>query len=151
MRDFNTARPVRADERGRRRLRDRLATSFESEAIADGMDHPAERVLTAALGSEDRNVVLRWIKRICLDSTRPTLAAGVFLCVARQPGAGTAAWREELVRGGLGADDVDVRDAAIQAAEHWRDSGLRPILAAHSEPVSWLDEYRRGVVDDLGE
>ena len=114
------------------------------------MDHPAESVIAAALDSGDADVVLRWIRSICLVSTKPTFAAGVLLCVARQPEVGTAAWRKELVRGGLAADDVEVRDAAIQAVEYWRDSGLRPILAAHSEPVGWLDEYRRGVVRDLG-
>lgn len=150
MGDFNTAGPVRAEERGRRRLRDRLAAAFESEPIEDGMDHPAERVIAAAVDSGDPDVALRWIQSICLDSTRPAFAAGVFQCVARQPGVGIAAWREELVRGGLAADDVEVRDAAMQAAEHWRDPGLRPILAAHSEPVAWLDDFRRGVMDDLG-
>jgi len=45
---------------------------------------------------------------------------------------------------------LEVRDAAIQAVEYWRDPGLLPILAGHSEPVGWLDEYRRGVVGDLG-
>lgn len=36
-----------------------------------------------------------------LDPTRPAFAAGVFLCVARRPEVGTAAWREDLVRSGL--------------------------------------------------
>lgn len=141
---------LRADQRGRRRLRDRLAAAFESEPIEDGMDHPAEHVIAAALDSEDPDVVLRWIRSICLDTTRPAFAAGVLLCVARQPRVGTAGWREELVRGGLAVDDVEVRDAAMQAAEYWGHSGLRPVLAAHTEPVAWLDEYRHGVVEDLG-
>ena len=69
--------------------------------------------------------------------------------MARQPEIGTAAWRAGLVHGGLASDDIELRDAAIQAAESWGDPGLQQILAAHSEPVSWLDEYRRGVIDDL--
>lgn len=90
MSDFITAEPLRADERGRRRLRDRLATAFESEPIQDGMDHAAERVIAAALDSGDPDVVLQWIRSICLDTTRPTFAAEVLLCVARQPEVGTA-------------------------------------------------------------
>ncbi len=135
---------------GRPRLRDRLMAAFESEPLEDGMDHPAEHVIAAALESEDADAVLRWIRSMCLDSTTPAFAAGVFLCVARQPEVGTAAWREELVRGGLAVDDVEVRDAAMQAAEYWGDPSLRQTLAAHSEPIAWLDEYRRGVIADLG-
>ena len=70
-----------------------------------------------------------------------------FLCAARHPGIGTAAWRAGLVHGALASDDMELRDAAIQAAEFWGDPGLREILADHSEPVSWLDEYRRGVME----
>ena len=69
---------LRAEERGRRRLRDRLEAAFECEPLEDGMDHPAEEVITAALDSEDPDVVLRWIRNICLDPTRPMFAAGVF-------------------------------------------------------------------------
>ena len=123
--------------------------AFEAEPLEDGMDHPAEQVITAVLDSEDPEVVLRWIRSICLDSTRPAFAAGVLLCVARLPGVGNAGWRERLVRGGLATDDVEVRDAAMQAAEHWGDPGLRRTLSAHSEPIGWLDEYRRGVMEDL--
>ena len=124
-----------ADASGRRRLRDRLITAFEAEPLEDGMDHSAEDVIAAALESEDPDVVLRWIRSICLDSTRPAFAAGVLLCVARLPGVGTAGWREGPVRRGLAADDVEMCDAAMQAAEHWGDLGLRRTLSAHSEPV----------------
>ena len=124
--------------------------AFEAEPLEDGMDHSGEYVIAAALESEDPDVVLRWIRSFCLESTMPAFAAGVLLSVARLPGVGTAGWRGELVRGGLAADDVELRDAAMQAAEHWGAPGLRRILSAHSEPVGWLDEYRRGVMDDLG-
>lgn len=140
----------RAERRGRQRLQDRLRVSLDAEPLEDGMDHPAESVIAAALDSEDLDTVLRWIRSFCLDSSNPAFAAAVFVCVARQPAVGTAKWREELVRGGLAVDDVEVRDAAMQAAEYWADAGLRHVLSAHSEPVGWLDEYRRGVMDDLG-
>lgn len=80
------------------------------------MDHPAESVIVAAVDSEDPDAVLRWIRSFCLDSSNPAFTAAVFVCVARQPGVGTARWREELVRGGLAVDEVEVRDAAMQAA-----------------------------------
>ena len=136
-------------EHDRRRFLDRLHASFDAEPLEDGMDHLAEQVITAALESEDRDTTLQWISSACLESENPAFAAATFLCVARQPGIGTAAWRAQLVHRGLAADEIDLRDAAIQAAESWGDPGLGQILAAHSEPVSWLEEYRRGVIDDL--
>lgn len=139
-----------AEERGRQRLQDRLRASLDAEPLEDGMDHPAESVIATALDSEDPDTVLRWIQSFCLDSSNPAFAAAVFVCVARQPGVGTARWREELVRGGLAVDEVEVRDAAMQAAEYWADPGFLHVLSAHSEPVGWLDEYRRGIMDDLG-
>ena len=136
-------------EQNRRRFLDRLHASFDAEPLEGGMDHPAEQVISAALESEDRDTALQWISSACLESESPAFAAATFLCVARQPEIGTATWRAGLVHGGLTSDDIELRDAAIQAAESWGGPGLRQILAAHSEPVSWLDEYRRGVIDDL--
>ena len=114
------------------------------------MDHPAEQVIAAAMDSEGQGTVPGWITSICLDSsTNPAFAAAVVLCVARQPEIGTPAWRADLVRSGLTVADVEVREAAVQAAESWGDAGFRQFLAAHSESVPWLDEYVRGVIDDL--
>ena len=131
------------------RFLDQLRASFDAEPLEDGMDHPAEQVITAAMESEDEDTILRWIWSACSESDIQAFAAATLLCVARQPGIGTTVWRAELVSCGLASDDIELRDAALQAAESWRDPGLRQILAAHSEPVSWLDEYRRGIIGDL--
>ena len=134
---------------GQTRLSDRLHAAFEAEPLEDGMNHPAEHVVADTLGSEGERDVLRWLRAICLESTRPAFAASVFLCVARQSEIGTPQWRAALVRGGLEITDVEVRDAAAQAAELWGDPGICEVLKAHREPVSWLGDYIRDVVDDL--
>ena len=136
-------RPVQAGPRCRSHARRRSCRDAR-------LQHRRTGAGPAALAAEKPDVALRWIRSIYLDTTRPTFAAGVLLCVARLPGVGNAGWRARLVRGALAADDVEVRDAAKQAAEHWGDPGLRRTLSAHSEPVGWLDEYRRGVMEDLG-
>lgn len=137
------------EEDRRRHFLDRLHACFEAEPLEDGMDHPAEQLIAEALDSEAREIVLGWIGGICLDPRNPAFSAAALLCVARQPAVGGAEWRVELVRSGLAADDVELRDAAVQAAEIWGDPGFRQVLEAHSEPVPWLDEYVRGVIDDL--
>ena len=56
-----------------------------------------------------------------------------------------------LVRDGLAKNSVEVRDAAIQAAESWGDSELIEVLKAHSETEPWLRQYLNDVIDDLSE
>ena len=114
------------------------------------MDHPAERLIAAALESEDWSTALEWIHGACFDSGNPAFATSVLLCIARRPRLGDATWRAKVVRRALAADDVTMRDAAVQAAETWGDAGLRRVLRAHTDPVPWLDDYARGVADDLG-
>lgn len=139
-----------AQPNGQRRLENALSAACEAVPLADGKEHPAERVIAAAIDSEDHDTFLGWITSFCLDySANPAFAAAVFLCVARWPRFGTPVWRADLVRGGLAMDDVGLRDAVVQAAESWGDPGLRLLLETHSEPVPWLDEYVRGVIDDL--
>ncbi len=134
---------------GQRQLSDKLHAAFEAEPFEDGMNHPAEHVISETLGSENEHDVLHWLQAICLEPTRPAFAAGVFLCVARQSRIGTPQWRTELVRRGLEVDDVEVRDTAAQAGELWGDPGVRDVLEAHLEPVAWLRDYIRDVVDYL--
>ena len=62
---------------------------------------------------------------------------------------GTEEWRVGLVRAALGADDVEVRDAAAQAAESWGDFGMIAVLEAHAELLAWLKDYIDAVVDDM--
>ena len=114
---------------GQRRFRNALRAAFEAEPLEDGRDHPAEQAIAAAMASEGHGTVLGWITSICLDSSaNPAFAAAVFLCVARQPGFGTPAWRADLVRSRLTAADVELRDAAVQAAESWGGPGLSAAL-----------------------
>ena len=63
---------------------------------------------------------------------------------------GTSSWRSELVRNALALDDVEIRDAAVQAAELWDDPHILPVLKSHYEPESWLRDYISDVIDDLG-
>lgn len=106
-----------AEQHDRHRFLDRLHASFDTEPLVDGVDHPAEQLIAAALASEDPDTVLQWLRSACLESESPAFAAATFHCVARQPEIGTARWRAGLVQGGLASDDIKLRDAAIQAAE----------------------------------
>ena len=137
------------DNRERERLFANLIYSFEEEPVEDGMDHPAEGIITEATEMENRQHILVWLSDFCKDTDQPSFAASLLRCLGRLEDVGTHSWRAELVRAGLSADDVEIRDAAVQAAELWGDAGFIDILNSHNEPEPWLRGYIVSVVGDL--
>ena len=127
----------------------KLQASFEDSPLEDGMVHPAEGIIAEALLPANDQRVLSWLKAFCTYASQPSFAASVLRCLGRQDGVGTAAWRVKLVRDALTIDNVEVRDAAVQAAESWGDSDSLDVLRAHSEPEPWLQQYIRDVIEDL--
>ncbi len=114
------------------------------------MGHPAEDIIDQVLQSGEGASILKWLREFCLDTTQPNFAASVLRCLGRQIEPGTDDWRTGLVRDGLALSDLEIRDAAVQAAESWGDSGLVDVLESHFEPVIWLKDYIHDVIDDLG-
>lgn len=137
------------EKRKQEHLAARLRSAFETDPLEDGMDHPAEEIIGEALQAADGQHVLGWLRAFSLDAAQPNLAASILRCLGRQEYPGTNEWRAELVREGLASKDVEIRDAAAQAAESWGDRDMQNILRAHTEPVSWLRDYIRDVIDDL--
>ncbi len=129
----------------------KLWTSFEADTLEDGMEHPAEQIIGKALRSEEELRVLEWFRAFALDAERPSFAASVLRCLGRQMHPGTDSWRVELVRDALAMDDVEIRDAAAQAAESWGGRDLIEVLTSHREPEPWLRDYIRDIIDDLRE
>ena len=134
-----------------KRLADKLRAAFEEEPFENGMHHPAVETVTDALMGTEKPKVLTGLEEFSLDSSRASLAASVLRCLGRQKHPGTESWRAGLVRDGLVARDVFIRDAAVQAAELWGNRGIRTIRLAHSESEPWLRDYVRDVVASLGE
>ncbi len=131
------------------RLSNKLLAAFEADPLEDGMNHPAERIIRKALSENQQ--IFDWFKFFSLDEDRPSFAASVLRCLGRQTKLGTYSWRAELVRRGLAIDNVEIRDAAVQAADSWGDQELASILRSHYEAEPWLREYILNVINDLGE
>ena len=138
--------------RNRSQLRDLLYASFEAKPIEDGIDHPAEEIIGNAIRSSGSGRVLDWLYRICIDTERPTFSASVLRSLGRQILPGTELWRNTLVRKALEIDDVEIRDAALQAAEFWGGPEMRNVLRikVQTEPLCWLRNYMQDVIEDLG-
>ncbi|MCY3869905.1 MAG: hypothetical protein OXG87_10130 [Gemmatimonadetes bacterium] len=144
-------KPDRDEEREQVRLANKLHVAFETEPLEDGMHHKAEDIIEQTLQSGEDARILEWLRDFSLDTAQPVFAASVLRCLGCQEHLGTSSWRSELVRDALALDDVEIRDAAVQAAELWGDSDILPVLKSHSDPESWLRDYISDVIDDLGE
>ena len=141
--------PLVAKSPAKAQLNSALRGSFEAEPLEDGMDHAAEEIIKQVFQSREGPSVLGWFREFCLDATQPSFAASVLRCLGRQIDPGTDNWRASLVRDGLAMIDIEIRDAAVQAAESWGESDLADVLESHSEPMTWLQDYIRDVIDDL--
>ena len=139
------------DQREQARLKDQLHSAFEAEPIEDGMHHQAEKIIRRALQSGEEGSVFEWLSDFSLDNDQPVFAASVLRCLGRQSFPGMESWRTSLVSSALDMDDAEIRDAAVQAAEFWGGKDIRNVLEAHIEPLPWLRDYVRDVVEDLGD
>ena len=137
------------DSRGQERLAARLQASFEVESVEDGMGHPAEEIIGEALRSAEDERILDWFRDFCTDAAQPSFAASALRCLGRHDYVGTTSWRVGLLHDSLAMDSVEIRDAAVQAAESWGDSDFIEVLRSHIEPEPWLRQYILDVVDDL--
>ena len=146
---YREPEPVLAQSPAQARLQSALRASFEADPLEDGICHPAEEIIGQALQSGECPDVLAWLRALCLDTAQPSFAASVLRCLGRQSDPGSDKWRAGLVRAALATDDVEIRDAAVQAGELWGGPNLIDVLNAHSEPVTWLQDYIHDVIDDL--
>jgi len=65
----------------------------------------------------------------------------VLRCLGRLDNPLTEEWRASLVEAALASPDVEVRDAAAQAAELWNDERSHEVLRQHNETEPWLRAY----------
>ncbi len=129
-------------------LEARLRMAFEDRPVEDGINHPAERIIDDALQSVDVQLHLEWLRTLSVDTGSPDLASSVLRCLGRQQ-PGTPAWRAEVVRAVLATDDVEMRDAAVQAAESWGGVEMRNALQSHHETVRWLHACVEDVLKEI--
>ena len=133
----------------RKRLELALHAVFEVDSVEDGISHPAEKIIADALAASHEDQVLDWFREFSLDADQPGFAASFLRCLGRLSNPGTEEWRVDLVRRAMRADSVQVRDAAVQAADRWADAGMIDVLKDHKDPQRWLTDYIEMVVVDI--
>ena len=127
-----------------------LRMAFESDPLEDGIAHPAEGIIDDALRSLGSRRAFAWLRAFSLDAKDPGFASTVLRCLGRRRPE-TPAWHAGIVHSALDADDVEMRDAAVQAAEAWGGPEMLEALESHREAVPWLHAYIRDVIEDLRE
>ena len=125
-----------------------LRRVFDQEPFENGVWHLSEQLICDALDHDYRS--LEWLAEFCTDEADPIFAGSVLKCLGRQTNPGTSSWRGGVIRRALSSDDIEMRDAAVQAAESWGGQELAVVLKSHHEPEEWIREYIQDVIDDLG-
>lgn len=122
---------------------EKLRAAVDLESVEDGVTHPAEAELDLFVRENGAGPLMAYVERL------PSPRHAAFIRLLGRLECVDPASRMQLVSRALASRDVEVRDAAIQAAETWSDASLAALLTAHDEPVAWLAAYRQQVVDDL--
>ena len=123
-----------------------LTSTIETEPVEDGVSHPGESVIAEIVDVRGADALADMILQI----GAPSLAAAALRLFGRvaSPSAGA---RQRLIEHGLHSESVEIRDAVVQSVELWKDQDAVHMLEKHQEPVPWLAEYIRSVVEELGD
>lgn len=136
-------------EQQEKRLRFELYSAFDNIPLESCVAHPADQIIERALREYPRDSILAWLKKFCLDESRPDFAASVLRCLGRQSNPGTEAWRVRLLGDALRSDNLEIRDAAAQTADMWDDEEMADVLRSHQEPVPWLRQHIADVLANM--
>ena len=132
-----------------KQLANELQADFQNNPLQDGMDHPAARTLQRAIQNIPAHQLMTWLKTTCTDAHSPVFAASVLICLGALPNPLDPPRRRQLIREALESQSIDIREAAIQAVEQWQEVDLADLLQNHTDPEPWLQQYARGVAQDI--
>ncbi len=124
----------------------RLADAIGHEPLVDGVRHPAEAIFATEYEMESAGIG-EWIEQL-LAAGRPSIAADAIRLAGRAEAVSLQdkLWLTQI---GLASKSFDVRDAAMQAIEGWRDKGLLGLLREHSESDEFLSDYSSRIIRDI--
>lgn len=123
-----------------------LLAMIAAEPVEDGVVHPAETTLSSFMKHSGSRLIQQWLTQGI--SSEPSGSAALLRLLGRcsEIEAQFQAW---LLDRALSSPSVDLRDAAVQAAESWGNPGLVSLLVRHEEAVPWLARYQASVIQEL--
>ena len=126
-----------------------LMNAFDAEPLENGVTHPAEEIISKFLLKSNGPLVYTWLEELIVNTTRPAFVSSIILCLGRFEQLGTADWRATIIRQSLASENIEIRDAAAQAAESWGGYSIRDILLQHNEQILWLRDYIHSIIEDM--
>lgn len=126
----------------------RIRTALEVNPVEDGCTHPAEAYLEELFHHWGQTAGNWLIGRITDKQWSRSLAADLLRVLSRLKPL-TEDWRLRVIELALSSPDIQMRDAGVQAAESWEDSGAVELLQKHRESCAWLADYIKSVIRDL--
>lgn len=129
-------------------VENQIKAALESAPLEDGYSHFAEILLEKAIrGNGDR--AGDWLVGVLSSQSRNDVFKAELLRLLSRLKPFTSTWRVDVIRLGLSSSSVEIRDAAVQAAESWEEAEAIQLLQAHQEPCDWLADYISRVIRDL--
>jgi hypothetical protein len=122
-----------------------VVSAVEDDPVEDGFAHPAERTLTDFLVRHGAAPLYRVLFE---GAMKPPILASMIRLLGREKPSDTY-FRTCILRQGLRSPSVEVRDAAVQAAELWADLDSLRCLREQREATPWLADYIKKVIRDL--
>ena len=132
-----------------RRGESELLTALEANPVEDGQTHAAEHILAQMLANHEM-ATGAWVLR-AVKGEVPGAEASAMLRLLARFSPFDADRRVHLVKIGLASQHVEVRDAAMQAVENWREVTSIEALRNHRDEISWLRDYAKQILRDLSE
>ena len=126
-----------------------LRQALLQEPVLDGFDHSGVAILRNAF-LEFPIPVAEWVYKTIAYPIGPSLSAEILKLISRFMPL-TSKWRLDLISHALQSNSEEVRDAAIQSIEAWKEPELIELLKIHSDSSKWLAEYAAQVVKDLSD
>ena len=118
-----------------------LRAAIEAEPVEDGTSHPGERIIAETVAANEAEGFVSALLEVAPNS----LQASMLRLLGRGP-VQDASLRRRVIEAGLSSEDVQIRDAAVQAVESWEDADCIELLRQHEEPVKWLADYMQDVI-----
>ena len=129
-------------------IENQIKAALESAPLEDGYSHAAEILLEKAIrGSGDQ--AGDWLVGVLSSKDRNNGFKAELLRLLSRLKPFTSTWRVGVIKLGLSSSSVEIRDAAVQAAESWEEAGAIQLLQVHKEPCDWLADYISRVIRDL--
>jgi len=123
----------------------RICAMLAEIPIESGIYHPAQATIAEALKSCGGKCITSLVFRAKLPCSRADLVQ----CISRLPLDSVDPWGYPLAKQLLQDENIEIRDGAICALEHWGGQEALVILRNHHDSSPILREYVAEILDDL--